>query len=81
MARSLVKLQPTDVWGENLMVALTPKLLGDIVLQLLTNRRARRGPEDQALTDRLIDMKELERLTDNTVVTLSRLFQLVKMGL
>ena len=57
-----VQVQPADVRGEDLAVALAAQVLADEVLQLLADDRALGLPEDQALADRLVDGEQPQLL-------------------
>ena len=68
VAGRLVELEFADVRRENLRVALLAQFVADEVLQLLTDDRAVRRPQDEPLADILIDVKQLQIAAKFTVI-------------
>ena len=65
--------------GENLAISLALKMLGNEILQFLTNHRSIGFPEDQPLAHTFVNMEEIEVLPYLSVISLLRFFQALEM--
>ena len=80
MTRCPVEVEFSDVWGKDLVVSLALEMFTDEGLQFLTNDSPSRGPEHEALTNILVDVKELEVFSEFPMVTFFGFFHSVKRG-
>ena len=73
--RGPVEIQLADMRRENLRVALLAQLLADEILQLLPHHASSRGPQHQTLSNHLVDVEQLQVLSELAMVTCTRFLQ------
>ena len=73
MATGSIQVEFSNMWGVNLIVALSSQMTGDEVLQFVANNRTSWCPKNEALSNHLINVEELQILAQLSMTSLGSL--------